>query len=393
LELRDDQGAFALPSTSVELPRDVAIRIRFSVVPKGNTQLGFLRLIDADKNVAMHEIPLEVRAPQRMQTIVPGVQRYETRIPPRKREQQVFVVDSRAQAIGVSIEMPDVGFRGPGDVALTAPGQQVTYFPIPQKAGVPLDKEHHIGPMQHVETVISGTLTGLWKLDWDNRGIPEYETPYDSPAPDLPISARLTVSNYAVSLERAGTTKLKAHNLLADINGHVEFLTGKMRVQTLSGTQARGYASTSVRVEPGTAIWRLRIQAATRDLQAHVFVLNCSGQLPWSPCIVVRQANLRNGQATFPINDPEAGEWRVAILPDNDLSTKSYELEHVMLKASDAKDSKLPNSATSEVTIPSNLVAESAGENLSYAAFRLAPIGEQEKGTLIALTPLNEASF
>ena len=298
------------------------------------------------------------------------------------------------EGIAVRDDLLYVGFRGPGDVALTAPGQQITYFPIPQKAGVPLDKEHHIGPMQHVETVITGNLTGLWKLDWDNRGIPEYETPYDSPPPDVPIPASLTVSNYAVSLERTSTTKLKAHNVLADVDGHVEFLTGKMLVQTLRSTGARGYASTSVRVEPGTAIWRLRIQAATRDLQAHVFVLNCSGQLPWSPCVVVRQANLLNGQATLSINDPEASEWRVAILPDDDLSTQSYELEHVMLKpAATVKDSKLPNSATTEVMIPSNLVAERAGKNLSYAAFRIAPIGEQEKGTFIALTPLSEASF
>ena len=140
-------------------------------------------------------------------------------------------------------------------------------------------------------------------------------------------------------------------------------------------------------------IWRLRIQAGTRDLQAHVFVLNCSGQLPWSPCVVVRQTSLHNGQATLSINDPEASEWRVAILPDNDLSAQSYDLEHVMLKpTATGKDSKLPNSATGEVMIPSNLVAESAGENLSYAAFRLAPIGEQEKGTLIAGTPLDVRS-
>src|SRR5207253_2668303 len=151
---------------SVELLREAPTRIVFSVIPKGNTQLGFLQLIDADKNVAMHEIPLEVRAPQRMQTVVPGVQRYETRIPPRKREQQVFAVDDRAQAIGVSIEMPSVGFRGPGDVALTAPDQRVTYFFAPQKAGVPLNEEHHVGPMQHVETVLSTHLTGIWKLDW-----------------------------------------------------------------------------------------------------------------------------------------------------------------------------------------------------------------------------------
>src|SRR5438477_9493208 len=136
-----------------------------------------------------------------------------------------------------------------------------------------------------------------------------------------------------------------------------------MRVQTLSSTGARGYASTSVRVEPGTAIWRLRIQAATRDLRADVFVLNCSGQLPWSPCIVVRQTSLQNGQATLSINDPEAGEWRVATLPDDDLSTQSYQFEHVMLKpAATAKDSKLSNSATTEVMIPSNLVAQRSGE-------------------------------
>jgi len=137
----------------------------------------------------------------------------------------------------------------------------------------------------------------------------------------------------------------------------------------------------------------LRIQAATRDLQAHVFVLNCSGQLPWSPCVVVRQANLLNGQVTLSINDPESGEWRVAVLPDNDLSAQSYDLEHVMLKpTATGKDSKLPTSATTEIMIPSSLVAKSAGGNLSYADFRIAPIGEQEKGTRIALTPMEVRS-
>src|SRR5437660_8969151 len=70
LALRDDQGAFALPSASVELPRGVPIRIQLSVIPQGNTQHAFLRLIDVDKNVAMHEISLDVRAPQRMKPVV-----------------------------------------------------------------------------------------------------------------------------------------------------------------------------------------------------------------------------------------------------------------------------------------------------------------------------------
>ncbi len=65
-------------------------------------------------------------------------------------------------------------------------------------------------------------------------------TPYDSPAPDVPIPGSLTVNSYAVSLERTGPTRLKTHNLLAEISGHVEFLTGKTRVQTLGSIGAMG---------------------------------------------------------------------------------------------------------------------------------------------------------
>jgi hypothetical protein len=68
---------------------------------------------------------------------------------------------------------------------------------------------------------VTSSEPGIQEIFWENRGRPEYRTPYDPHAPDVPIRAELTVTKYAVEIRRDGGS-LVLTNKLEAIEGRAE---------------------------------------------------------------------------------------------------------------------------------------------------------------------------
>jgi hypothetical protein len=360
--------------------------VPFAVTPAENLNVAYLRLIDATTQVTMQEIPLMTRAPVQMAPIAPGLRRLQTEIAPRRFLVDLFISDPHAQAARISIAIPeDCKAPVPGTPNVLTPDVQRVQFIAVEPTGQALDAIHHVGPMRHCELIATGNFNGLWSLGWGNRGAPEYETSYDAPAPDVPISATLTVSDYAVALHEVTEAHVTLHNLLAQVRGRVEFLTGKTTEQVLTGSGHSGYASWSVQIPSGVAVWQFAVRARTPDTRAHVFALHCTAKNEFS---VERQIALANNHANVSIDAPEAGEWRIAILSDDDARSHSYEVKQVALEpqGKPADFSDFPHDATVGVPVPTATAKESAANTSIYAGFRIAPVGDQKQGALIALT-------
>jgi len=404
LLLRGDIGGFSLRETIADLPKDVPVHIAFRVTPKPDQHVAFLQLVEDKSGVAMHEIPLEIKSPHDvLETIAAGVNRLTTRIPPRRLLRHKIAVDPRAQAIRVGIEIPFDGKPGFGP-ELAGPHFQMTAFtPLTSEPNAgpskppdaTIDSQHHIGPMRRLEGIIDANARGLWTLAWDNRGTPEYENPYDEPAPDEPLVATMTMSNYAVSLQKFGNEKVKVRNLLADVTGRVEFFAGRLVNQTLSGVGTHGYAIERFRVEPDTAVLRLELKADSKDFPAHVFALSCEGKFAWNTCDVEKQVALENGRAVVTINEPQEGEWRIVVFPDEDKRPVAYELKQVALRSVEKPTDYIhfTHLATRMATVPTETLHADSANLLVYGGFRISPVAGQKDGTLIALSPLTQSAF
>jgi hypothetical protein len=100
-----------------------------------------------------------------------------------------------------------------------------------------------------------------------------------------------------------------------------------------------------------------------------------------------------HGRATISINDP--GEWRVVVLPDEGGGPQLFELQLSKLReVGDAGDYReVAHDAHTQMEIPPSTVEQGKNEHAVYAAFRVASVGDQEKGILIALTPLTQTAF
>jgi len=343
-------------------------------------------------------VPLEVRAPQQMDEAVPGVARYQTELEPRGFQYRNFTLDARAQAVRVSVRVPYDGTGGKGLRLDPGRGNGI-FFARMSTEGPPIDPVHHVGSLQGYERILDSNdlereamasyLPGtafdrMWGLYWENRGQPEYETPYDEPAPDVPIHATLTLNHYAVSLVR-NDAQVVLRNQLAQVQGRVEFLTGSLVSQSLTGSGRHGFASLSTRVKPGTEVWLFSIQANAVNLAAHVFALHCTEK---EGCSVAKQAVLQKGRTTLSIDNPAAGEWRVAVLPDDEANYPSYEVKQIALRpVGDPGDFRnFPHAAIVKVPIPDAVIKNDVANTSIYAGFHIAPAGDSREGTLIALS-------
>ena len=391
--LRGNDGTFTLRLDAVDLPRNKAKYLPFDITPQPNLHVAFLQLIDKGTGATMQEIPLEMRAPQPMEVVAPGVERYQTEIEPRRTQFLHFTVGRKAQAVRISIAIADDGSASDRrTVSVTQPSTANVLQLSTSEAGVPVNALHHVGPMQLFETVAEGNLGGIWSLYWGNRGLPEYETPYDKPAPDVPIPATLTVSNYAVSLERTDSAHVVLHNQLAQVNGRVEFLSGKTRARTLTTSESHGFAQISSQMEADTLVWRVTVHSRRRHVSAYVFALFCTKE---RGCKVSRQLPMKDGEATVSISDPAPGEWRVAVLPDERATGQTYELREIALKPLGKSGDFVDVFQGAAVSIPISAPSwtEASLDNPIYAGFRIAPGPKEERGTLIALTPLSGETF
>jgi len=400
LTLRGDNGAFALKLSSVDLPRDTAVCIPFTAMSLPNLHVAFLQLRDAEARVVMQEIPLQTKTAQPMESIAPGIERFHTQIEPRHVDFRYFATDESAQAVRLSMEIPYDGGSGKENTSVRGwwlqPDGLVAAFSedlsLSKTTGAPVDAVHYVGPNEVFESIITEHLRGLWTLEWGNRSNAEYETPYSNPAPDVPIPATLTVTNYRVSFDGSDEGKVTLHNELADVNGRVEFLTGRVFTQNLTGSGPHGFISAATQIERETAVWRIAVDSSTGSVSGHVFALDCTGK---DGCQVVQQTPLQNGQATITVSEPQAGEWRVAILPDAPTHAQSIELKQLELKsASNSGDFRgFSHAATVQVIMPSVYAEGSSSEDPIYAAFRLAPHVDGKAVSLIAVTPITKGAF
>jgi hypothetical protein len=390
LALRGDSGVFGLVEISLDLPRDSAVRVPLIVTPTENFEVAYLRLIDGPTNVTMEEIPLMTRAPAQIAIVAPGVRQLQSLIAPRRVESQHFEVDPHAQAVAMSVEIPeDCEAQVPGGPTVWGADYQRVRFASVDTAGPPVDPIHHVGPIRHCESILTGDLSGLWTVAWDNRGAAEYETPYDPPAPDIPIAATLTVSEYAVALNDVDGSRIELHNELAAVRGRVECLTGKTAERNLTGSGRSGYASWSVQIPLGAAVWQFAVRARTPDTRAHVFALHCTAK---NECSVEKQIPLVDIDVNVSIDAPQAGQWRIAILSDDGALPHSYAVKQVALEPQGQPDefSDFAHDATVSVSVPTAVPKKTALNTSIYAGFRMAPVGDQKQGVLIALTPLSK---
>ena len=225
LDLRADDGTYTILDRDVSFRRGVPQRIEFDAKVRSGLHVAFLQLIDKAADVVMQEVPISVRAPEVPKVLAPGVESYEATIPPRHVNYRYFRIDEGVQAMRATVDIP---WGGPDFISTRGmdfgPGGDYLNFDPSDKmpSGMPVDAAHNVGPMEHFEALTGDLGVGTGSVFLENRGRPEYETPYDPPAPDVPIKGTLTLSRYAVALTLDGQN-LRATNKLAEIEGLLEF--------------------------------------------------------------------------------------------------------------------------------------------------------------------------
>jgi len=360
-----------------------------------------MQLIDVKAGVALEEIPLQVRMPQRLNEIAPGVSRIEADVPSRRSDTRYFNVEHGIQSLEAIIEMPRP-IDAPNADSFT-PARLIQFHDRswgvfdrqPTNSGVQaIDERHHVGPLARYESVFLNPIAGLTKLYWDNRGDhAEYETPYDSPAPDVPIHPILTLRKHTVVIEKSTANELLISNKQAATRGRVEFLSGRTVEERLTSSGAYGFAVASTWVEVGTAAWRLDVRAQSEGIAGHVFAVDCTVR---DECQVAAWVSMRRGRARLLINRPKGGEWRVVVLPNASSGSQLYNLRHVALKVlvDPGNFIDFAHATTFQLSIPPAVAREEGvSRNSVYAVFRNAPVKDQNEGMLGCLTFLSGAKF
>jgi len=62
------------------------------------------------------------------------------------------------------------------------------------------------------ESLVKNNGQGMQTIVWDNRARPEYETPYDPPAPRIRIHGTLIVAKYAVAFANTDEQTVRVTN-------------------------------------------------------------------------------------------------------------------------------------------------------------------------------------
>ncbi|MEZ0472923.1 hypothetical protein [Luteimonas salinilitoris] len=376
----DDDKAFELAQARVVLPRDRAVRIDFTVRPSANHYVAFVQVIDDSTGAVMQKIPLHTQAPDRMETLAPGVKRYRSSIPSHRTQRHVLELDAGVQAVRAAIEMPKfVGGEEMYALASSDRSWEVSRYARPGN-GTP--------PPDGMDLFTRATVPGTVDLLWENRGRREYESAYDPPAPDGPIDAALTLTHYAVSFERESETTLKLHNHLADVTGRVEWLTGipSSHVLQPDGKASPRFVAMTLAVPDKTALLRVRVTGKDDDrAPVHVYVMDATGKASR----IVKQVALKDGRAELTLASPTAGTWRLAVWA-HDGDGGSYDVETVALSTQDTDGGFVRYLHGSRTPMP---VAYAPAGQAMYAALWVEPAGDDEAGVVIGLTPLSAAAF
>jgi hypothetical protein len=389
--LRASDGTFELLDQEAILERDRPVCIRFAVRPTPGFHVTYLQLIDADRGVAMHEIPLELRMPDAAEHPARGVERYQVTVGPRRVEWSFIQLKEELQAMRITKEMPDVGFQVSPAPRLLHRGIGRLWFlhKLDNDAASSVDPADHdrVLPRNLFAAVVTSPPRGTWEVDWDNRGRAEYETKYASPAPPVPITGSLLIEKYSLAISRAPRGEVRVHNRLAGITGRIEFLESSVRRRRLRTHRSNGIGTAETEIPPGTVAWRVAIEGLNTPRNTlDVYVLNCTDG---PGCVVAEQQTMGRGQHTLSVMKPQPGRWRIVVMSRRHGGTATYVFREGLLNArKQYKDAPSvafhPGGEQWYIRLPQ---VSKGALRPSYAAFRIVEAGHMD-GDLIALTPI-----
>ncbi len=338
LRLRGDTSAFTLVDTSLALVQGHEHAIRFRVHAGAGRHLGFVQLTDVAARAVMTEIPLYLEGPDRALAIAPAVKRVEVTIPPRHTARLTYAIGAAAQAVRVRLDMPDIGIKYglPLWNARTLYSRNSNHVvqglfamssatDSSQISGTASDGRDP--PKVYQATVIDPFATELG-LYLAARGMPEYETPYDPPAPAGPTTATVTFSEYAVSLVATDRDTVLAENRCAEIDGHVVLFDGVVTTRKAGGAGPHAMATVDTHMPDSTAFWRIAVASDT-VVEADAYALDCTRGA--AACTVAATAPLHEGSATLSVTGPKTGVWRVVVMRRADGGTARYTIRQVAL--------------------------------------------------------------
>ncbi len=384
LRLKGDSG-FHILETRVDLPRDRPVPIHFRVQRTSGIYLGFIQLVDQHVGGPLCEIPLRLYVPEVAEAVAPGTEAYTFTIDPRHLQLRRIPTASAAQGTRVSLEVPYTGFERIGEDGFYDQNRfrnRCDVVPVPTSE---IDAAHHIGPLQHCEFLRSVEQNHEnWSVQVGNRGLPEYETEYSDPAPDIPITAKLTVRNYAVAFSRDGQN-VRVFNRLADVEGKVELYDAK-----LASSEQHATADVRRTLPSGVSQWRVAVSSSPSGIAAEAFLVDCTDQ---DKCLVAAQRLVGKDGTTLVVDEPRAGDWRIVIRTFEPAPhAATYRLREALLvpvaTSVQMADKQFSSGETWSIPLPAKR------SDAQYAAFRIrGTLGnEREKeGLRIAMTPLADS--
>ncbi|HZZ00436.1 MAG TPA: hypothetical protein VFE36_12775, partial [Candidatus Baltobacteraceae bacterium] len=397
---RGDTGespTFIPTQAMVTFGRDASVPVEFRVRPTPGDHLEFLQLVDDVSGTVMQHIPLNVIVPNPLNQSAPGVQTFSTAIPPRRWDHRTFVFPNDPLAVFAQIQVPDAGGE---NTVLYPQFADAGIFPklVATAPGPAIDPLHHVGAVKEWQALLA-PAGGLWWLVWDNRGRAEYENVHASPAPTVPIQAKVTFTEYKVqAVPRApgvSAASIDFINVLAPLKGRIEFLAGSTTSRQLQ-TGDDGIARLDVPLPPHAEAVRVKLSGEGGDAaQARAYFVVCDAH---RVCKNGANAVFRDGIASLAVSsvplccdrDPKTGNGDL-----RSWSPASETLSLVIVGGRGGTSRFLANTETiqlltdaSEKTFASRAHAEewtlpmpslSLGQSLLWA-LRLAPIDATKGG-------------
>ncbi len=359
LRLNTQSDGFKLAQSKLVLPRDRRVRIDFTVRPRASQHIAFVDLIDDKENVTMERIPLQTRAPDRTETLAPGVERYRSSIPSLRTQRRTLKIDPDVQAVRTSFD-PMPQFVGEQQYAVRSDNSDHWWIRRDSRPW------YHMLPPSGPDESTHPAISGLVDVFWENRGRREYESSYDPPAPVGPIEAALTLHYFAVSFDRSADGSVTLHNRLAEAKGRVEWLTGSQSQVSMTEA-APGFSSVETVVPESTAIAHVEVtRQQSQDGIVDIYIIDATG----TP---LGHAELRKSEAEITVVSPKPGMLEIVAWARERGVTARLNVQTAMLatQTSGVDFTTFPHDSRSVVQ-PSR--------DSTYVAFRLEPVGDDPEG-------------
>jgi hypothetical protein len=411
LEWRGDRDVFALTRDTATMRRDVASRIVFRVQPAPGWRMAFLRLVDVAAGAVMQEIPVTVRTPLSYRVVAPFMREYVDTIPPRRIGWSYFGITDPAHAMRVTVTAPNTGGGWLSVRALAPPSGRYTILSAIGIDSSSADSTTHLGPTETLQAFDPHPEPGTWTIAVENRSRPEYESPYNPPAPTVPIVSRYRVEDLGVQVTPLADSAVRLVNTGAAVAGWLEGYAASVGEEVLSADSIDAAPSVARTVPTGTAALRASITVLGRptgDDTAAVgdfYAVDCSTGP--TNCQVAAGTPLHaRGSSRLEVRDPKAGEWHYVVVPRFErrdaLPLGRLSLRDAIINLSAygsvavGDTSSLRGVAarwTASVRMTATGTVGNGRRRVPYVAFRLAPqpaglTADHESRQLLNVTPL-----